>query len=488
MTAYAATSAPALTAYAEDLLSRRLARSAAARTDGVTALSDYHQWFAACAERSSTEVEPVPLDELTGWHREPGTGNLVHDSGRFFSVGGVSVERPGAAVPGWSQPVINQPETGILGILMSEFDGVAHFLMQAKVEPGNHNGLQLSPTVQATRSNYTGAHRGRPVPYVEYFRNAAQHTVIADVRQSEQGAWFYRKRNRNMIVEVREPVEVRNGFRWLTLGQVHELLALDDMVNMDSRAVLSCLPFTGPGVAQAAASSPDAFQTALLRSCEIGADDGRHTTAEILNWITETRSTTELLVRQVPLNQVTGWRAADGRISHESGLFFDVMGVRVRARGREVDQWTQPLIAAGRTGLIAFLTSRINGVLHVLVQAKAEPGHNDVIELAPTVQCTPTNYAVLPAEARPPFLDEVLDADPRRIRFDTTLSEEGGRFYHTRNRYLVVEADDSEAGDHPGFRWVTLRQLTDLLRHSYYLNVEARSLVACLRSLLAGPQ
>jgi oxidase EvaA len=122
------------------------------------------------------------------------------------------------------------------------------------------------------------------------------------------------------------------------------------------------------------------------------------------------------------------------------------------------------------------------------VQAKAEPGHNDVIELAPTVQCTPENYTVLAAGARPAFLDEVLNADRQRIRFDATLSEEGGRFYHTRNRYLVVEMDDNWSGDHPDFRWVTLRQLTDLLRHSYYLNVEARSLVACLRSLLAAPQ
>lgn len=460
----------------------RLARSAAARSGGLTTLADYHRWFAGCAERLYTEVEPVPLTDLAGWRSEPGTHNLVHDSGRFFSVEGLEVDRPGAAVPRWSQPIINQPETGILGILVTEFDGVPHFLMQAKVEPGNRNGLQLSPTVQATRSNYSRAHRGRAVPYVEYFRDADRHTVLADVRQSEQGAWFYRKRNRNMIVEVREPVEVRDGFRWLTLGQIHELLALDDMVNMDSRAVLSCLPLTGPGAA-AAGRPRDAFGSALLRSRTAGADDGRHTRAEIARWITEVRSTTEVRTRLTPLGQVAGWRAKDGRISHDSGLFFDVMGVRVRARGREVDEWTQPLIAARHTGLIAFLTRVIDGALHVLVQAKAEPGSNDVIELAPTVQCTPENYAALPAGARPPFLDEVLGADPRRIRFDTTLSEEGGRFYHTRNRYLIVEARDDWSGEHPDYRWMTVRQLTGLLRHSFYLNVEARSLVTCLQSL-----
>ncbi|MGW1075431.1 NDP-hexose 2,3-dehydratase family protein [Streptomyces sp. NPDC002537] len=466
-------------------LAGRLARSAAART-GVTDLSDYHHWFASCAERSSTDVEPVALADLVGWRHEPGTGNLVHDSGRFFSVEGIEVDRPGTAVPHWTQPVINQPETGILGILMSEFDGVPHFLMQAKVEPGNCNGLQLSPTVQATRSNYTSAHRGRPVPYVDYFRDTTRHTVIADTRQSEQGAWFYRKANRNMIVEVREPVEVRDGFRWLTLGQIHELLRLDDMVNMDSRAVLACLPFTGPGT-QALAPAGDAFHSALLASCSAGEHESRHTRAEILRAITEARSTTDIRVRPIPLDRVTGWHAADGRIRHESGLFFDVMGVRVRARGREVDQWTQPLIAAERPGVIAFLARPIDGVLHVLVRTKAEPGFADVIELAPTVQCSPANYAALPTEARPPFLDEVLDADPGRIRFDTVLSEEGGRFYRTRNRYMVVETAEDWSGEHPDFRWMTVRQLTGLLGHSYYLDVEARSLLTCLRSLVTPP-
>ncbi|MFH4268324.1 NDP-hexose 2,3-dehydratase family protein, partial [Acinetobacter baumannii] len=83
-----------------------------------------------------------------------------------------------------------------------------------KVEPGNCNGLQLSPTVQATRSNYTRVHQGRAVPYLEYFVDARKHRVIADVRQSEQGSWFFQKRNRNMIVDVGDAdVEVLEDFR-----------------------------------------------------------------------------------------------------------------------------------------------------------------------------------------------------------------------------------------------------------------------------------
>ena len=38
------------------------------------------------------------------------------------------------------------------------------YLLQAKVEPGNINKIQISPTVQATRSNYLRIHGGKTIP------------------------------------------------------------------------------------------------------------------------------------------------------------------------------------------------------------------------------------------------------------------------------------------------------------------------------------
>lgn len=466
-----------------DRLDERLALSSLVRDRGLTDLADFPGWFAELRDRAFTEVEPVALEDLVGWSTDPVTGNIGHDSGRFYVVEGLDVQIPGGPVTGWRQPIINQPEVGVLGILAKEFDGVLHFLMQAKVEPGNCNGLQVSPTVQATRSNYTGVHRGRDVPYLHYFLDTAEHTVLVDVRQSEQGAWFHHKRNRNIVVEVHCDVEVRDGYRWFTLGQLHRLLAEDDLVNMDARTVLSCLPFAGQGVRRVVPVGDDWFRESLVRSC-MPEEGSRHRDEEILSWITSARSSADVHTRRIPLRDVTGWHREGGRLRHESGLFFDVMGVRVRARGREVDQWTQPMIEAHGPGVVAFVVRRIGGVLHALVHGRVEPGFVDVVELAPTVQCKPENYRALPAPARPPFLDRVLDAPPESIRFDAVLSEEGGRFFHTRNRYLVVEAGPDEEFTHPDFRWVTLDQLVGLLRHSHYLNVQARSLVACLHSVL----
>ena len=44
----------------------------------------------AWIERRNREVvvnvDDVPFSELNGWHFEKETGNLVHDSGKFFSI------------------------------------------------------------------------------------------------------------------------------------------------------------------------------------------------------------------------------------------------------------------------------------------------------------------------------------------------------------------------------------------------------------------
>lgn len=436
----------------------------------------------AARGRMYTHTEQVPLGTLEGWHHDPATGAIRHRSGGFFSIEGVNVRRPGHPVAHWEQPIINQSEIGILGLLIKDFGGVPHCLLQLKAEPGNRNGLQLSPTVQATKSNYRKVHGGGSTPYLEYFTSPQRHSPVTDVRQSEQGSWFLRKRNRNIIVDVTDDVRVRDGFLWLELADVYRLLAVEDLVNMDTRSVLACLP---PDRAAEATREADPFTESLIHS-DRRSSPALHPTEAVLSWITEARVRTEIEVRPQRLDELAQWRYGEDRIAHESGRFFSVIGVQVEAANREVSRWSQPMISPSGTGIVAFLVTRIEGVLHVLMQTRAEPGYADVAELAPTVQCLPENYELLPPAARPPFLDVAVEADQSDIRFDTVLSEEGGRFYHAQSRHLIIEtARLSESRD---FRWLTLSQLTDLLRHSHYVNMEARSLLACLRSLAMVPE
>jgi dTDP-4-dehydro-6-deoxy-alpha-D-glucopyranose 2,3-dehydratase len=450
--------------------------------DGDAAVKETLRWLADRQDTHRFEVTRIPFDELDAWSFQPGTGNLVHRSGRFFTIEGLRVRTDYGRVTEWDQPIIHQPEIGILGVVVKEIDGVLHCLMQAKMEPGNINLIQLSPTVQATRSNFTRVHRGAGTRYLEYFTEPERATVLVDVLQSEQGSWFFAKRNRNIVVEVTEDVPPHEDFRWMTIGEIQQLLRVDNVMNMDARTVLSCIPFARPTAAPP--SGPDAaFNAALRRSMSSGGS-ALHPMGAVLSWFTGCTSRYGVRADRIPLAQVRGWHRTRTAISHVDGRNFTIIGTRVEAANREVVHWTQPLLSPCGPGVSAFLVRSLGGVLHVLVHARPEAGHLHGVELAPTVQCIPDNYRGLPPEHRPRYLDYVEQAPAGRVRFDTVLSEEGGRFYHAEVRYMIVEVEDDFPVVEPeGYRWLTVDQITQLLRHSHYLNVQARSLVACLHSL-----
>lgn len=418
-------------------------------------------WLAERAAATYFQVDRIPFAQLDRWRFDEATGNLVHHSGRFFSVEGIHVTVAEGTRPGWHQPIVRQPEIGILGILVKEFDGVLHCLMQAKMEPGNPNLMQLSPTVQATHSNYTKVHNGKDVRYLEYFTEPDRHgRVVADVLQSEHGDWFYRKRNRNVIIEVFDDFPVLDDFRWLTLGQLGELLRLDDVVNMDARTVLACAPV-------------DHGDTVGLRS-----------DAALLSWFTMERAGRGTAAELVPLAGIPRWTRRENSIEHDNGHGFRVTAVSVRAGNREVGAWTQPLLEPCGRGVVAFVARRFGGVPHLLAHARVEIGLCDTLELAPTVQYTAIDGAHLTAAGRPAFLDLARFADPARIRYQAVHSEEGGRFLNAESRYLVIEADETEAPLRPpaGYVWVTPGQLSRLANHGQYLNVQTRTLLACLNT------
>jgi len=158
-------------------------------------------WIAQRNREVEVSVERTPFADMKGWGVDKETGNLVHESGKFFSIVGLDVMTNVGTVARWTQPVINQPEVGYLGIIVKEIDGVLYFLLQAKIEPGNVNCVQLSPTLQATRSNYTCVHGGKKPSYLDYFKNATPDQIILDQLQSEQGTRFYR--NNYLNIQVR---------------------------------------------------------------------------------------------------------------------------------------------------------------------------------------------------------------------------------------------------------------------------------------------
>ena len=461
-------------------------KSAFVRDGRFKASAEIIEWLKDQNNRVKVSINKIRFDQLDQWNVNNEEGNIRHQTGKFFSIDGIRVKTNWANVPEWDQPIINQPEIGYLGFITKKIDGILHFLMQAKIEPGNVNYVQLSPTLQATRSNYSQVHHGKKPLYIEYFQRAKPRDILFDQLQSEQGARFLRKRNRNIIINVDEEVPVYDNFIWLTLGQIKDLMQFDNLVNMDTRTVISGIPFGSfdKDVVDfysflGCDRNEKSFGLLFLKSA-LTKNEALHSIDGIISFLTKLKSVNDLEVTTIPLGQLNHWVVSDDMIYHDDFKYFKIIAVDIEIGNREVAKWCQPLIEPAQEGLCAFIAKEINGLLHFAVQAKLECGNHDIVEFAPTVQCLTGNYRQT-KEGALPFLDYVLKADPGQVVFDTLQSEEGGRFYREQNRNMIVIAGDEFPVKIPeNYIWMTLNQLYVFLKFNNYLNIQARSLIAAI--------
>jgi len=203
-------------------------------------------WFNKKREESDMVVEEIGINDLDKWTVNKDSGNITHDSGGFFQVIGVKVSNTfdrEVGKKGWTQPMIAKNPGGILGILMKRINGIPHYLLQAKAEPGNIGKLQLSPTLQATTSNLLKAHGGSKPLFAEYFNEENDLNIIYAKWQSEDGGRFHLKSNYNMIVEVNEneDLKIPDSFIWVTLYQIKQLMKIENFVGPHVRGIISYL-------------------------------------------------------------------------------------------------------------------------------------------------------------------------------------------------------------------------------------------------------
>jgi len=461
-------------------------KSALQKDSKMTPTSTILPWIEDQKRNVKTVVKNMPLDQMKAWKFDVKTGNIVHDSGKFFSIEGIRIETNWGKVEKWDQPIINQPEVGFLGILTKNFSGILHFLMQAKIEPGNINNVQLSPTLQATKSNYTKVHKGKSPHFLEYFNGEKKVDILLDQLQSEQGARFLKKRNRNMIIEVREDklIDIPSNFIWMTLGQLKELIRIDNVVNMDTRTVISAIPYGSYDALIlnyfAIISDSNQINIHLLNSM-LNKDISLNSIDSIITWIANLKTKYSLEVTRTPLKELVNWVYNGMSYVHKENKYFEVIGTNIEIGNREAVTWDQPMIKPVQEGIIAYIIKPINEVYHFLVQAKLEPGNLDILELAPTVQCMTGNYRTGKNEYSVPFINDVLNAEKHRIWYSAMQSEEGGRFYKEQNLNRIVEADDNFLLEVPeNYCWMTLNQLLVFIKFNNYVNIASRSLISAV--------
>ena len=209
---------------------------------------------------------------------------------------------------------------------------------------------------------------------------------------------------------------------------------------------------------------------------------------DVKKWFLEKRKNSSLSVEDIPLNEVSGWDIdpATGNISHCSGDFFTVHGIRVNSKNREVDiSWEQPILeqVGYDGGLLGIIKKRFNDVPHYLCEAKEEPGNYGKVQISPSLQATFANLNQAHGGRKPHFAELFISRADNinvSILFDSWLAEDGGRLHLKRNKGIMIEVDEDYEIDIPNdnFIWLSLYQIKTLLKEDAWINPHVRGILA----------
>jgi len=346
--------------------------------------------------------------------------------------------------------------------------------MQAKIEPGNINCIQISPTIQATKSNFTQQHGGGKPPYLDCFLNANPNCLLVDQIQSEQSSRFLGKRNRNTIIilDQNDDVELLPSHKWMTLGQIKKLMKIDNLVNMDTRTVLSCIPYSLLPKKDVSADSP------LLKS--VLKEPSMKDIAYLYRHINNYKMFDEKRTSFKPLFEMENWEFRNDEFVCKLPHPFKLVFCDIEIEGREVRKWCQPLFeAVGKAtfGLI-YSDDFDDNTRRFLVKITPEIGCFDKIEIGPTIQYE-AGQKINNDFVTNLFYDKLLQKDG--VEFDQLLSEEGGRFYHEENRNVLMKIEKSDIVDLPkDYFWCDYSTLNHLCMVNNCLNIQLRNLLSLI--------
>lgn len=443
----------------------------------VTCINEILKKIAEKNSKINVQIKQIDLKDCEGWFYSNETGEICNKNHSFFQIIGITQAENEKIL--FQQPIILQNEIGYLGIIRKKINDEMHYLMQYKIEPGNINKIQISPTIQATKSNFMQRHGGKKPAYLEYFINANKYKIVVDQIQSEQSSRFLKKRNRNIIIELNEneQIDILPSHDWMTLPQIKQLMTYDNIVNMDTRTVLSCLPLSINKIdASELLKTEQSFSDkALFKSIYYG--DDKNIIPEIYNYINNFKMFDQTVSKLIPLYSLNNWSMKNNEFICNDPYSFKVIFCNIEIEGREVSNWCQPLFASTGIATFGLFTCIDNGIRKFLVKCKKEIGCFDKIEIGPCVHREAVAYE---EKNKIDILFDKKLSECDGVIFDTLLSEEGGRFYHEQNRNVIIEIDKREFDLPKGYFWCDYKSLNTLVQVNNTLNIQLRNLLSVL--------
>ncbi len=408
-------------------------------------IKELNKWINNQKIKNKMSISKINIMDILNWKID--SKKIYNKNKSFFSI--IPFKFTDSQKTTWFQPLIIQKEVGILGILKKRYRSLDYYLLQAKVEPGNINGIQLSPTVQATKSNYLRKHGGKKTNYLDFFIKKKNLNIVSNLKLSEQGSRYLDKSNKNILIDIKNTkIKKIQNFIWVTKKNLNYLLNKKNLLNMDTISVLS----------------------SSIKKNNI--DNPINKNLIISNNLTKFKKRFTIKKKIISFGDLYNWKISKNKISDIKSKFFSIIFLKIKTNSREVSEWFQPIISDHYISFNGFLVRSINETMHYLLQYTLEPGFT-FPKYTSTVSIK--NYNSKNNNTKINFFN-FFKKNNKIINFIN--SDEGGRFYknETHNSICVLNPKENLSLK-KNFIWASHNQVINLINKNL-LSIEARNLFA----------
>jgi oxidase EvaA len=193
-------------------------------------------WMDNLNKKWPIQAEIIPLKDLDpSWQRT--SSEISAANGSAISVYQIDVSCATREVPNWDQPIIGTLRPTVLLLLMGQFKGVLHCLVQARLEAGNRLGFELTTTVQ----NDVASMNSHEQMLLDLARKSG--TSLCEFKNSEEGGRFDQCIGEYQICWLEDPSQAQEGLfhRWVSLSQLSDFLGKQNILTNELRSAMSAL-------------------------------------------------------------------------------------------------------------------------------------------------------------------------------------------------------------------------------------------------------
>ena len=402
------------------------------------------KWLKKKKKTSFLNNKIIALENIKNWKITD--LSIDHDRKKFFSIKPFFLSSNVKKLNNTYTPLIIQKEVGILGIIKRKINGNDEYLLQAKIEPGNINKIQLSPTVQATKSNYTKVHGGKATNYINFFLKK-KFKILSKFKLAEQGTRYLTKKNFNYLIDsCNYKIEVKNNYKWIKKKELVQLSKRDNLLNMDTFSIISC-----------SIKKVKENKTIL-------------TFHKIISKYKEFNKKYFIVRKIIFFKDLKNWTINRYKIFDNEFKYFSIIGLKIITNCREISKWCQPIFKDHFKTFNGILVCKKFGTSHYLLKLTLEPGFTKA-RFTSTVLIKNFNKTKTYNSERYFYFFKKKEG----IMLNKKSSDEGGRFYKNEVHNIVCSIKKYNTIYNKNYLWISHNQINELIKKDM-LTLEARNL------------